>query len=198
MFEELVTTLQSMNNTMLIVLFACIGVAYFKFIRPEMQDARTLRTSQYLKIESMATKDEFTKVMEAMSGLVTISMQENLTIVRAADEKINRIVATVDRMQQELSKHTDDSLAEAEDRTIRVDEIVNNTSNIEALIEHLIVELAKSGHIADTNTDQLYELKNRVAATKMHTNHMMELFNQQLITARSRTSKLNRIVNTRS
>jgi hypothetical protein len=197
MFSEIMTTLQGMNNTTLIVLFACAGVAYFKFVRPELQDARTLRTTQFAKIESLASREEFTRIMDTMTVLVATSVKENISIVTAADEKINKLAETVNIIQQDLLKHTEDTTAESDDRTIRIDDLINNTSGIEALIEHLILEMSKSGHIADTSTERLQELKNRVLATKLNINHMMELFNQQLITTRSRTSKLNRVVNTR-
>ena len=197
MFSDIMTALQGMNNTALIVLFACVGVAYFKFIRPEIEAARTLRTTQFTKIESLASREEFTKIMDAMTILMADSVKENITVVTAADEKINRISETVNQLQQDFLKHTEDSVAEADDRTIRIDDLINNTSGIEALIEHLILELSKSGHIADTSTERLQELKTRVMTTKLNLTHMMELFNQTLTTTRSRTSKLNRVVNTR-
>ena len=197
MLSDIMSTLQGMNNTALIVLFVCAGVAYFKFIRPELIDAKALRAAQFQKIEHIPTGDGIQKMLDDTVSGFDASVAKTVTAMGALETQIIYMNKNIEALQTELNKHIQDTTDDTEDRNVRIGQIINNTTGIDAIIDHLLMELAKSGHIAPIDTERLKDLKHRATTGKSDLDKMVELITQQLTTGKPRASKLNRIINTR-
>lgn len=198
MFTDLLTMFQSMNSTTLTILFGLCGGVYFIYLKPTLQHYRELQKLQQEKIEQIPTPEDITRLMDTMVNIVTTSVKDSISVLDVVDKKIDEIRSSVDALSQDLQAHVDEETIQNDQQTEVLVDLITDSKSIEALIEHLMIELAKSEMIAPVDDQQIRELKNRVADTKVNLNLIMAMFNRHMKVPQNKKTKLNRVMQTRT
>jgi Na+/phosphate symporter len=164
------------------------------YIKPALRAAAELQRIHAEKIQHVPSPDDISKMMETMASIVVTSVKESVSPLAVMDRRILEMQTAIQGMSQDLQTHIED---EGNNHNEIVDALVDDMStskSIEALVEHLAIELAKNENIPPMDAHQLSELKNRVADTKINLNLLMAMINRHNSVPHKQT-KLNRVLN---
>jgi hypothetical protein len=205
--------LSEANQTFIILLFGIVGLAYFIYFKPRMEEKDKLQDTVDERIQNIPNKEDILMMIENVvakiekpnlelfyhqiyelikdSNEIFTARLDSITIEVAM--KIKEIQATVESINSQIEGYIASEHAKNEIVAETITDLLNGINIMENLIEYLILEMANRELIDPIDTKKLDEIKVYFSTTRLNINSLLNSLSETNQTSQRKT-KLNKVL----